>query len=320
MIQCRDFSLKSDCLLGPMAGVTDYAYRKVLREMVPDVLLVTEMVSLKGFFYAPEKTAPLLRTDADGHPVALQVFGSEPEVVRAVMPRLNALPHDLIDINMGCPAPKIVRNGDGSALMRNREAAARFIEAVVTASTKPVTLKMRKGWDEDSVNAVEIGRLAESLGVQLVTVHGRTREQFYSGQADWSIFKEVKSALSIPVIGNGDIFSVEDAIRMRKETGVDGVMAARGVQGNPWLLKRIDHYFKTGEMAPLPTAEEKIRVARRHFDLLLEDKGDHIGVLEMRKHAAWYLKGIRGSAAAKRKIFAAQSPEEVIEALDACLS
>lgn len=320
MIRCRDFTLKSDCLLGPMAGVTDYAYRKILRELVPDVLLVTEMVSLKGFYYAPDKTVPLLRTDADGHPVALQVFGSEPEVVHAVMPTLNELPHDLIDINMGCPAPKIVKNGDGSALMRDPDAAARLIEAVVGASSKPVTLKMRKGWDETTVNAVEIARLAESLGVQMITVHGRTREQFYSGEADWSIFGDVKSAVSIPVIGNGDIFSVEDAARMKAETGVDGVMIARGVQGNPWLLKRIDHYFKTGEVLPLPTAEEKIRVARLHFERLLEDKGDHIGVLEMRKHAAWYLKGIRGSAAAKRTIFAAKSPEEVIGALDACLS
>ncbi len=207
-------------------------------------------------------------------PVALQLFGSDPDIMGSVVEQINDHNHDILDINMGCPAPKIVNNGDGSALMKTPDLAKKVIEAVVKASSKPVTVKIRKGWDADSINAVQIASIAQEAGVAAVAVHGRTRDQFYTGKADWGIIKEVKDALTIPVIGNGDIFSIEDAIQMREQTGCDGLMIARGAQGNPWLLKQVSHYLNTGERLPHPTREEKIREALRHFDLLVDFKGD----------------------------------------------
>lgn len=250
-----------------------------------------------------------MKINEEERPVALQIFGSDPDIMGAVVSQINDHNHDILDINMGCPAPKIVNNGDGSALMKTPDLAKAVIEAVVKASTKPVSVKIRKGWDDTLVNAVQIARIAEEAGADAVAVHGRTRDQFYTGKADWDIIKQVKEALTIPVIGNGDIFSIEDAINMQEQTGCDGLMIARGAQGNPWLLKQVSHYLKTGEKLPAPSREEKIKEALRHFNLLVDYKGEHIGVLEMRKHAAWYLKGIRGGAVIRNEINRATDPE-----------
>lgn len=301
--------LSSDVLLGPMAGVTDLAFRKICMSFDCG-LMVTEMVSSKAMHYKDKKTAKLLELDPE-EIAAIQIFGSEPEIMAEAAESLNGYSNVILDINMGCPAPKIVKNGDGSALMKNPDLAGKIIRAVVDRSIKPVTVKIRKGWDQTTINAVEIAKIAEANGASAVVVHGRTRDQFYAGQADYEIIRAVKSALSIPVIGNGDIFSIEDAIRMKDISNCDGMMIARGAQGNPWLLKEVAHYLKTGEKIEKPSFEEKIEVALRHFELLLEIKGDHIGLLEMRKHASWYIKGIPGASKIKAEINRTKEVEEV---------
>ena len=306
-------NLSSDVLLGPMAGVTDLAFRKICMDFDCG-LLVTEMVSSKAMHYKDKKTAKLLELDSK-EIAAIQIFGSEPDIMAEAAETLNQHSNVILDINMGCPAPKIVKNGDGSALMKNPKLAGDIIRAVVDKSIKPVTVKIRKGWDDTLVNAVEIAKIAEANGAATVIVHGRTRDQFYAGQADYQIIKEVKQALSIPVVGNGDVFSVEDAIRMKDVTACDGIMIARGAQGNPWLLREVAHYLKTGQVLDKPTFDEKIQVALRHFDLLLEIKGDHIGLLEMRKHASWYIKGIPGASRIKSEINRSKNIEEVKELL-----
>ncbi|MGL5750348.1 MAG: tRNA dihydrouridine synthase DusB, partial [Paraclostridium sp.] len=219
------------------------------------------------------------------------------------------------DINMGCPAPKVVKNGDGSALMRNPKLAEEVLKSVVKNSTKPVTLKIRKGWDDNSVNAVEIAKIAEASGISALAIHGRTREQYYSGKADWDIIREIKENINIPVIGNGDVFEVEDAIRMLDQTGCDAIMIGRGAQGNPWIFKRINHYMKTGEILPEPTLEEKITTALKHLGLAIEEHGEYVAVREMRKHIAWYLKGLKGSARLRDEINKIESYEEVVNRL-----
>jgi len=301
IIKIGNIELSSPVILGPMAGVTDLPFRLICKEYGVG-LLVTEMVSTKALHYNDKKSERLMEIREEERPVALQIFGSDPEIMSDVVSRINDRNHDIIDINMGCPAPKIVKNGDGSALMQTPELAKAVMEAVVKASNKPVTVKIRKGWDDEHVNAVQVAQLAEAAGIAAVAVHGRTREEFYTGKADWSIIKAVKDALSIPVIGNGDIFSIDDAVIMKDQTSCDGLMVARGAQGNPWLLRQVSHYLKTGEILHDPTTEDKMREALRHFELLVEFKGEHIGVLEMRKHAAWYLKGVRGGAAIRNSI------------------
>lgn len=301
--------LSSNVLLGPMAGVTDLAFRKICMSFDCG-LMVTEMVSSKAMHYKDKKTAKLLELDPD-EVAAIQIFGSDPEIMAEAAEKLNDYSNVILDINMGCPAPKIVKNGDGSALMKNPILAGKIIRAVVDRSIKPVTVKIRKGWDETTVNAVEIAKIAEANGASAVVVHGRTRDQFYAGQADYEIINAVKRALAIPVIGNGDVFSIEDAIRMKDVSNCDGIMIARGAQGNPWLLKEVAHYLKTGEKIEKPSFEEKIEVALRHFELLLEIKGDHIGLLEMRKHASWYIKGIPGASKIKAEINRTKEVEEV---------
>lgn len=309
-IRIGSVELDSPVVLGPMAGVTDLPFRLICKEYGVG-LLVTEMVSTRALYHNDTKSERLMEIREEERPVALQIFGSDPETMGRVVESINDHNHDIIDINMGCPAPKIVKNGDGSALMKTPGLAREIIETVVKASKKPVTVKIRKGWDEDSVNAVEIAVMAEAAGVDAIAVHGRTREQFYTGVADWSIIKAVKDAVSVPVIGNGDIFSVQDAVRMKVETNCDGLMIARGAQGNPWLLRQIAHYLKTGEILPDPTTEEKVAEALRHFDLLVDYKGSYIGVLEMRKHAAWYLKGVRGGAVIKNAINKSTDQDEI---------
>ena len=288
--------LANPVILAPMAGVTDLPFRLLAKEMGCG-LVYSEMVSDKGLIYDNTHTKKLLAIDARERPVALQIFGSEPESMANAARIVAAAGADIIDINMGCPTPKIVKNGEGSALMRNPVLAGRIIAAVVEAAGgMPVTVKFRKGWDETSVNAVQIARMAEQAGAAAVSVHGRTREQFYSGQADWSIIRDVKQAVAIPVIGNGDIRTPLDAERMLTETGCDGIMIGRGAQGNPWIFRQVTHYLATGQTLPLPALGERIDMLLRHLDMLVGHKGEYTGIREMRSHAAWYTKGLPSSA------------------------
>jgi len=301
--------LENDVVLGPMAGVTDLPFRKICMNFDCG-LMVTEMVSAKALHYDDEKTKRILELDED-EISSVQIFGSEPNIMGEAAYKTNSLKNVILDINMGCPAPKIVKNGEGSALMKNPHLVGQIVRAVVRESIKPVTVKIRKGWDENSVNAVEIGKIAEAEGASAITVHGRTRDQFYAGKADYSIIKAVKESVKIPVIGNGDIFAIEDAVRMLKETGCDGIMIARGAQGNPWLLRQVSNYIKTGNILDKPSINEVVDVALKHFENLIDIKGEHIAILEMRKHGAWYVKGRKGSSKFKEKINKSKSINEV---------
>jgi tRNA-dihydrouridine synthase B len=299
-----------------MAGVTDLPFRLLAKEMGGG-LVYSEMVSDKGLIYDNAHTKKLLAIDERERPVALQIFGSEPASMAKAARIVAASGANIIDINMGCPTPKITKNGEGSALMRNPELAYRVIAAVVEAAdTIPVTVKFRKGWDENSINAVQIARLAEQAGAAAVSVHGRTREQFYSGQADWSIIREVKQAVAIPVIGNGDIRTPQDAKRMLTETGCDGIMIGRGAQGNPWIFRQVAHYLTTGEMLSLPTLGERIDMLLRQLDMLVDHKGEYTGIREMRSHAAWYTKGLPSSAELRLKFNQAATREDFIRIME----
>lgn len=302
----------NNIFLAPMAGVTDKVFRTICKEMGCG-LVYSEMVSAKGMRYNNKNTTTLLEVDPLEKPCAVQMFGSEPEIMAEMAERLNQYEDiAIIDINMGCPAPKIVKNGEGSALSLKPDLAARIIEAVAKASDKPVTVKFRKGFDDNNINAVEMGKIAENNGAAAVTVHGRTREQYYSGKADWDIIKQVKGEVkTIPVIGNGDIFEPEDALNMFKYTGCDAVMIGRGCQGNPFIFKRTIHYIKTGELLPEPTWEERLDTAERHMDMLADFKGEVIGIREMRKNLGWYIKGIPHSAEMRVKINATSGRENM---------
>ena len=304
------FDFPVPVFLAPMAGVTDMAYRILVHELgCPFVY--TEMVSVNGINYRNERTLRMLRTDARERPLALQLFGNAPEAVARAAAYVESLGvADVIDFNMGCPAPKIVKNGEGSALMREPKRAREILRALRRAVRLPVTLKIRKGWDEAHVNAVEIARLAEDAGVDAVAVHGRTREQFYSGQADWDIIRAVKQGVRIPVIANGDVRNAGDLSRILAATGADGVMIGRAAQGNPWLFRELAAFLKTGETPAPPTAEEKRALILRHLDMLIETKGSHIGPREMRKHATWYTRGMKNSARLRELFNRAETRED----------
>ena len=307
--------LDNEVFLSPMAGVTDLPFRTICKEKGCG-MLYTEMINAKALCYDDENTKKMLRMEKDEHPVAVQIFGSDPEFMGKAASIMNQYPNEILDINMGCPTPKVVKNGDGSALMRNPKLAAEVLSAVVKNSEKPVTLKIRKGWDDDCINAVEIAKIAQECGISALAIHGRTREQFYSGKADWDIIAEIKQAIEIPVIGNGDVFEVQDAINMLEKTKCDAIMIGRGAQGNPWIFNRINHYMKTGEILPEPTLEEKITTAIKHMNLAVAEHGDYVAVREMRKHIGWYLKGLKNSAKYRDQINKITDYKEVIAMLE----
>lgn len=307
--------LENNVILAPMAGVTDLPFRVLCREQGAGCV-VTEMVSAKAILYNNRNTRELLQIDPAERPAAVQLFGSDPDIMAEIAARLEEGPYDYIDVNMGCPVPKIVNNGEGSALMKNPEQAEKVLTAMVKAVKKPVTVKFRKGFNDLSVNAVEFAKMAESCGVAAVAVHGRTREQYYSGRADWDIIRQVKEAVRIPVIGNGDIFTPEDAGRMLKETGCDGIMVARGAKGNPWLFGRINHYLDTGEVLPGPSVAEIKAMILRHGRMLVRFKGEGVAMREMRGHMAWYTKGMPHSATLRNEINQVETLEGFVELLD----
>ena len=306
--------LENNVFLAPMAGVTDMPFRVLCKEKGCG-LVVTEMVSAKGMHYNDERSSKLTEVEDGEKPVSIQIFGSNPGIMAGIAEKLNTSDASIIDINMGCPTPKITKNGEGSALMLRPALVAEIVKAVSMASSKPVTVKIRKGWDDEHVNAVEIAKIAQENGAKAVAVHGRTREQFYSGKADWDIIRRVKDAVEIPVIGNGDIVNPEDAKNMLTQTGCDAVMIGRGAQGNPWIFERVLHYLKKGQVLPAPSAEEIIGTILRHMQMLIALKGEHIGICEMRKHIAWYIKGMRNATFVREKVFRLDDKEEIIELL-----
>lgn len=309
-LKIGNVTLENSYILGPMAGVTDLPFRLLCKEQGAG-LLCTEMVSAKAILYNNKNTESLLEIHPDEFPVSLQLFGSDPKIVSEMAKRIEERPFSILDINMGCPVPKVVRNGEGSALMKNPKLVYELVSAVVKAIEKPVTVKIRKGFDDEHVNAVEIAKIIEEAGAAAVAVHGRTREQYYSGKADWDIIRQVKEAVSIPVIGNGDVTSGEKAIQMREYTGCDGVMIARGAQGNPWIFSELLAYEENGTLPPRPSVDEVREMMLRHARLQLEYKGDFCGIREMRKHVAWYTKGLHGAARLRDKVNEVESYEEL---------
>ena len=309
-LEIGNVELENRYILGPMAGVTDLPFRLLCREQGAG-LLCMEMVSAKAIYYNNRNTESLLEIHPDEQPVSLQLFGSDPAIMSEMAKRIEERPFAILDINMGCPVPKVVKNGEGSALMKNPKLVYEIVSAIVKAISKPVTVKIRKGFDDDHVNAVEIAKIIEEAGAAAVAVHGRTREQYYSGKADWDIIRQVKEAVSIPVIGNGDVTSPQKADELVKQTGCDGIMIARGAQGNPWIFSEMIHWEETGELPPRPDKDEVREMMLRHARLQLEYKGEFSGIREMRKHVAWYTKGLKGAARLREKVNAVESLEEL---------
>ena len=289
------FGTEFPVFLAPMAGVTDLAFRLLCKEQGCDVM-VTEMVSAKALYYGNKNTAPLLETSEEEGPIGVQLFGSDPELMGQMAHKIEGKGFSFIDINMGCPVPKIVNNGEGSALMKDPELAGKIVASVVKHVSLPVTVKFRKGFDKDHGNAVEFALALEENGASALTVHGRTREQYYNGKADWNIIKKVKESVSVPVIGNGDIFCGPDALRMKEETGCDGIMIGRGAKGNPWIFREVAAAVSGEKIPRRPDENEVIEMLLRHARLNVEYKGEYTGIREMRKHTAWYTVGMYGSS------------------------
>ena len=302
--------LDNSYILAPMAGVTDLPFRLLCKEQGAG-LLCMEMISAKALQYKNKNSKKLLSIHPDEYPVSLQLFGSDAEIMSRMAQEIEELPFQILDINMGCPVPKVVKNGEGSALMNQPKLVYEIVSKIVKAINKPVTVKIRKGFDENHVNAVEIAKIIEEAGAAAVAIHGRTREQYYSGKADWDIIRQVKEAVSIPVIGNGDVVSAESALALRTQTGCDGVMIGRGAQGNPWIFSDLIQYERTGSIPPRPDHAAIRNMMLRHARMQIEFKGDYLGIREMRKHVAWYTKGLKGSAKLRDDINKVESYEEL---------
>lgn len=300
-LKIGNVELENNIILAPMAGVTDLPFRKIIKKYGNPGLVCNEMVSAKAIMYKDDKTLTMLNHEEDERPISMQIFGSDP-IAMGEAAKFLCDYTDILDINMGCPAPKVVKNGDGSKLLLDLNLVEQITKEVVKNSTKPVTVKIRKGWDKENIVAVEAAKIIEKAGADAIIIHGRTRTEFYSGQADWDIIKQVKDAVKIPVIGNGDVKSEEDALKMFEQTGVDGIMIGRASLGNPWLFKKIINYLQTGEKLQEITPEEKYKVILEHFELLLKEKGEYTATREIRKHIAWYVKGLPNATSIREKI------------------
>ena len=305
-----DVEIDNPFVLAPMAGVTDLPFRKLCKEQGVG-LICMEMVSAKAISFHNKNTEALMEIDKCENPVSMQLFGSEPELMARVAAEIEERPFDILDINMGCPVPKVVNNGEGSALLKNPELIVKIVKSVSSAIKKPLTVKVRIGFENEPVDIVDIAKRVEDAGAAAIAVHGRTRQQYYSGTADWDAIRRVKEAVSIPVIGNGDVDSPEKAEALIKETGCDGVMIGRAVRGNPWLFRELNHYFETGEKLPRPSVEEVREMILRHARMQIDLKGEFTGIREMRKHVAWYTAGMRHSAALRRETNLVSSYEEL---------
>ena len=315
-LKLGNVELENNLILAPMAGITDKPFREICKEFNPG-LVCTEMISSKAIFYDDSKTKLLMDTKGEKRPISMQIFGSDPEPMGYAAKYISNLQNaDIIDINMGCPAPKVVKNGDGSKLLLDIEKAEKVIKSVVKNSDKPVTLKMRKGWDSDHIVAVDFAKMAEQAGVYAITIHGRTRAEMYSGKTDLEIIKKVKEAVNIPVIGNGDIVDEESALKMFEKTGVDGIMIGRGSLGNPWIFEKINHYLKTGEKLPDVTNDEKLKVIKKHIKLELGNKQEVTAIREMRKHIAWYTKNMPNSSEFRANINKIEDKNELIKEVE----
>ncbi len=315
MLKIGNIELKYGLALGPMAGVTDMTYRMLCREQGCE-LTYTEMVSAKAILYKNKNTNELLEAHEGDRPLAVQLFGSDPEIMADIAMQVAEREIDIIDVNMGCPVPKIVNNGEGSALMKNPSLVYSILSSMTAKVKKPVTIKIRKGFSDDEVNADEVARAAEAAGVAAIAVHGRTRQQYYSGKADWDIIKKVKQSVKIPVIGNGDIFNAIDAKNMYEYTGCDAVMVARGAQGNPWIFSEIRSLMDTGIIPPRPSKQDIKDMMLKHLDLIVSAKGEYIGIRQMRKHIAWYTKGLEGSSRLRDRINYAENVGELKELIN----
>lgn len=313
-LEIGNVELENNLILAPMAGVTDLPFRIIAEKFKPG-LVCTEMVSSKALYYGDEKTKKLLKTEGEKTPISMQIFGSDPETMGYASKYVSEIA-DIVDINMGCPAPKVVKNGDGSKLLLDLEKAEEIIKAVVKNATKPVTLKFRKGWNNQNIVACELAQIAEKNGISAITIHGRTRDEFYSGRADLEIIKKVKESVKIPVIGNGDIVDEETALHMFEYTGVDGIMIGRGAMGNPWIFERINHYLETGEKMQMPTIEEKKEIIKEHIELDIKEKGEAVALNEMRKHIACYTKNLKDSSVFRNEINHINNKEELIKTIE----
>ena len=306
--------LQNNIILAPMAGVTDLPFRIIVEKFNPG-LVCTEMVSSKALYYGDEKTKKLLKTEGEKHPISMQIFGSDPETMGFAAKYVSNIA-DIVDINMGCPAPKVVKNGDGSRLLLDLNKVEEIIKAVVTNSKVPVTLKFRKGWDNKNIVAFKVAQIAEKNGISAITIHGRTRDEFYGGKADLDIIKKVKESVNIPVIGNGDIVDEESAKNMFEYTGVDGIMIGRGSMGNPWIFEQIQYYLKNGQKMNKPTIQEKFQILKEHIELDIQEKGEIVALNEMRKHIAWYTKNLKDSSSFRNEINNINNKEELMNKIE----